>query len=214
MGKAAGPTTRDAAAAIGGLLQRYKCPVPYHQVRAHVLGNIVSPVGAATPVRVLKRLWGGKLPAFASAEAKARLVDPFVTGLWTPLSKHQEPHSTFRLVVLESKPTSAGLAEVAMTRRQEIEGFVDGLFGETDDEVDFPERAEDSLRELARMRGALVEIATAAATWQISGTKKNIEATLRLLRTISHRAEQEINAVVVSCALAGPPFAGKVSSGL
>ena len=198
-------------AAIRALLKRHKCPLPFHQVRAHVLGNIVSPVGTAPPVALLKRLWAGNPPAFASVGAESRVLDALVTGSWEPLIKHQEPESAFHLVRVESKPTRAGLAAAALTRRQEIDGFVDGLFGETDKDVEFPERAEDGLRDLARMRGTLAEVADAVDTWRVSGTKKNIEATVRLLRAITNSAEHEIHAIVVSCARARQHSAASVS---
>src|SRR5206468_2834866 len=58
---------------------------------AHVLGNIVSPVGTAPAAALLKRPWAGKPPAFASAER--RLIDAFVTGSWEPLCNRQGPQS-------------------------------------------------------------------------------------------------------------------------
>jgi hypothetical protein len=48
------------------LLERYKCPVPFHEVRTRFLGNIATPVVSASPLKVVEDLWGGVLPAFDS----------------------------------------------------------------------------------------------------------------------------------------------------
>jgi hypothetical protein len=45
------------------LIERYRCPVPFHAVRTRFLGNIASPsVGIA--LDTVKALWGGELPKF------------------------------------------------------------------------------------------------------------------------------------------------------
>jgi hypothetical protein len=51
------------------LLERYKCPVPFHEVRTQFLGNIATPVVSASPLKVVEDLWGGELPAFDSIDA-------------------------------------------------------------------------------------------------------------------------------------------------
>ena len=53
-------------AEVIALLQRYKCPTPFHEVRTRFLGNIASPVIGASPIETVKQLWGGKLPEFVS----------------------------------------------------------------------------------------------------------------------------------------------------
>jgi hypothetical protein len=40
------------------LLDRYKCPVPFHEVRTRFLGNIASPVMSASPIETVRGLWG------------------------------------------------------------------------------------------------------------------------------------------------------------
>ena len=46
------------------LLERYNCPVPFHEVRTRFLGNIATPVISASPIKMVEKLWGGELPAF------------------------------------------------------------------------------------------------------------------------------------------------------
>jgi len=38
---------------VRALLERYKCPVPFHEVRTRLLGNIATPVMSASPIRVI-----------------------------------------------------------------------------------------------------------------------------------------------------------------
>lgn len=41
------------------LLERYKCPVPFHEVRTRFLGNIATPIMSASPIKTVEDLWGG-----------------------------------------------------------------------------------------------------------------------------------------------------------
>jgi hypothetical protein len=63
------------------LLERYKCPVPFHEVRTRFLGNIATPVVSASPLKVVEDLWGGELPAFDSIDAANELIGALVMGL-------------------------------------------------------------------------------------------------------------------------------------
>ena len=54
MGKlAVSPTATDDEVRV--LLERYRCPLPFHEVRARFLGNIATPIIGASPVK-----YGGK----------------------------------------------------------------------------------------------------------------------------------------------------------
>jgi hypothetical protein len=48
------------------------------------LGNIASPVVSASPVDVVKGLWGGELPPFDNIEAN-ELISALAMGLWNQL---------------------------------------------------------------------------------------------------------------------------------
>ena len=90
------------------LLQRYQCPTPFHEVRTRFLGNIASPVMAASPVETVKQLWGGELPEFDSLESVNELLNVLVAGLWNRLAAHQSSRTPFRLLRFEVAPTRAG----------------------------------------------------------------------------------------------------------
>jgi hypothetical protein len=68
------------------LLERYKCPVPFHEVRTQFLGNIATPVVSASPLKVVEALWGGELPAFDSIEGRGetKAVSPPQPGTASP----------------------------------------------------------------------------------------------------------------------------------
>ena len=77
--------TRGGSAIIGpsddqirALLERYRCPVPFHEVRTRFLGNIASPIMAASPLETVKGLWGGELPEFDDLDAVNELMGALV----------------------------------------------------------------------------------------------------------------------------------------
>jgi hypothetical protein len=186
---------------VRALLVRYRCPVPFHEVRTRFLGNIASPGMGVSPIKVVEGLWGGKLPEFETIEAANQLVGALVMGLWNRLSRHQDRNAPFRLTRIETEATREGLAALAMLRRQELEGFVEGLFG-NEEALDLPERAHRGLGTLREMR-ALFEGAEAVARDETKpGTVRDMEKTLRLLRQMTRDAERELHAVLLSCARA------------
>ena len=54
---------------VRAILERYRCPVPFHEVRTRFLGNIATPVMSASPIRTVEGLGGGELPDFGSINA-------------------------------------------------------------------------------------------------------------------------------------------------
>jgi hypothetical protein len=47
-------------------------------------------------------------------------------GLWNRLSRHQERSVPFRLVRIDIPEIREGLAHIALVRREELDGFVEG----------------------------------------------------------------------------------------
>ena len=186
---------------VRALLERYKCPVPFHEVRTRFLGNIASPVMSASPIKVVQDLWGGELPPFETIDQANELIGALVMGLWNRMTRHQDRASPFRLLRTETAPTREGLAALALMRRQELDGFVAGLFGRND-VIDLPERAARSLNELAEMRVAFVAIIDVVADETKSATDRDMETTLRHMREMTKNAEREMHAIVMACARA------------
>ncbi len=111
---------------IQELLRAHGCPTPFHTVRTRFLGNIATPRLAASPVQVIRELWGGELPEFEDT-GHANALFQGLMGFWNHLAKHQSRSKPFRLVREPPKATHAGLLALCRTRTEEIEGFVDGL---------------------------------------------------------------------------------------
>src|SRR6478736_472601 len=121
--KATPPTASDDR--VRALLQRYRCPVPFHAVRTRFLGNIASPDMQASPIKMVEALWGGELPTFENIDAANELIGALIMGLWNRLTRHQERSAPFRLTRIEVSATREEVGKLGLLRRQEIEGFVD-----------------------------------------------------------------------------------------
>jgi hypothetical protein len=186
---------------VRALLERYKSPVRFHEVRTRFLGNIASPVVSASPIKVVQDLWGGELPPFDAIDQANELIGALVMGLWNWMTRHQDRASPFRLLRIDTAPTREGLAALTLMRRQELDGFVAGLFGRSD-VIDLPERAGRSLNELAEMRAAFVAVFEVVNDETKSATERDMETTLRHMREMTKSAEHEVHAIVMACARA------------
>jgi hypothetical protein len=186
---------------VRALLERYKCPVPFHEVRTRFLGNIASPVMSASPIKVVQDLWGGELPPFDTIDDANELIGALVMGLWNRLTRHEDRNSPFRLLRIDTAPTRGGLATLALMRRQELDGFVAGLFGRND-AIDLPDQAGRSLNELAEMRAAFVAVFDVVSDETKSATDRDMETTVRHTREMTKSAEHEMHAIVMACARA------------
>jgi len=114
---------------VVALLNRYQCPTPFHTVRARFRGSIASPLLGRSPVQTIQGLRGGDLPPFDTREDLNHLLHVLMDGLWNRLTAHQIVSSPFKLTRLQVKPTREGVHHYALVRQQEVEGFMDGLFG-------------------------------------------------------------------------------------
>jgi hypothetical protein len=180
------------------LLDRYKCPVPFHQIRTRFLGNIASPVMSASPIETVRGLWGGELPPFDDINAANELIGALVMGLWNRLTRHQERSAPFRLLRFDVPETSEGLHRFVLTRRQELDGFVEGLFGRQE-HIDLPERAHRALNSLSEMRAMLEGIRLLMEDKTKTGAHSEITETIHNLRELTKIAEHEMHEAVLSC---------------
>jgi hypothetical protein len=147
---------------------------------------------------MVESLWAGELPTFESVDDANELIAALIMGLWNRLTRHQERKSPFRLSRTDAAPTREGLAVLALIRRQELDGFVEGLFA-GEDSLELPERAHRGLGVLAEMRTMFAGIVRVAGDESAAGSKKDIEATLRQLREMTKIAEHEMHAIVLAC---------------
>lgn len=201
MGKGTKPVTKSEDKTVQALLQRHHCPVPWHAVRAHMLGAIASPVAGVSPITVVKGLWGGTLPAFAKPEDAVEFMNLLAMGLWNRLTKHQQRNAPFRLTPIKVPSTAAGLVRLAQLRRQELDGFVDGLYGQKES-IDLPERAHRALNALADIRGMLAGLEKLSADGRIDSSADDISGLFKQVSELGKIVETEIHAAVLSCARA------------
>jgi hypothetical protein len=196
---------------VRALLETYACPVPFHEVRTRFLGNIATPAMSASPIAVVKGLWGGELPEFESLDAVNELIGVLVNGLWNSLTRHQKRSDPFRLVRPKVTPTREGLAELALMRQQEIEGFIEGLFvGE--EQVDLPEKASAALDTLGQLRAMMVGVHQVSVDESKPATPSDIATTIKHLQELTRIAENEINRVVLDCTRARRQFMSSAGS--
>ena len=85
-----------------------------------------------------------------------------------------------------------------MIRRQELDAFVEGLFG-GQEAVDLPKRAHRTLDELGQMRALFEAVVVLSVDDANQATDKGVETTLRPMREMTRIAEHEIHAIVLAC---------------
>ena len=132
---------------VRALLEKHGCPVPFHEVRTRFLGNIATPELSASPLQIIKDLWGGELPVLDSIDELNELIGALVQGLWNDLTRHQKRSQPFRLTRVPMEPTAVNLGQYGLIRLQELDGFIEGLFN-GEEAIDLPERAHQAVEHL------------------------------------------------------------------
>ena len=190
------PKNKGSVSSAKALLVLYACPIPYHQVRTRFMGNIATPVMTASPMQEIQRIWNNELPTFESKSDAEEFFGVLMQVLWNGLSAHQKRTDPFKLGRIATSPASLEfLNRFAQVRREELEGFVDGLFA-GQDEIDLPESAHNAIGILGEMRAIF------AATEQLAAqpaSVENITETIRHFQQMTRIAETEINIVIQSC---------------
>lgn len=192
--KTKGPSNKTAQA----LLERHECPVPFHEVRTRFLGNIATPAISASPLQVIKDLWGGELPPFDSIDDVNELLDALVQGLWNELTRHQKRSQPFRLSRVPTEPTAVNLGQYGLVRLQELDGFVEGLFNGAD-AIDLPKRAHEAVDHLAELRAMMMGVCELVSRNPHTDDRTQIDTTFRHLRELTRIMETEIHEAVLSC---------------
>ncbi len=183
---------------IRALLDRYRCPCRFHMVRTRFLGTIASPIMSASPLDTLKGLWGGELPEFDSLDAVNELLAVLIMGLRNRLARHQERSAPFRLLRVDISGTREGLAAISLIRREELDGFIYGLFGK-EESLELPERARRAVTALSEMRAMLEGVHVVARDPTKPATFDDIAQALGNVRELTRISEREIHEAVLSC---------------
>jgi hypothetical protein len=185
-------------AQVRALLAKYQCPVPLHAVRTRMLGRIASPAPEISPIEMVKALWGGSLPEFDSSGSINELLDALLMGLWNQLAMDQERAAPIRLTQVNVPPTRAGLAKLARTRLEELEGFTEGLFGDAES-LDLPEQAHTAVKVLSEIRAMPEATAEVAINPNKPGTQAETANLIGTLHEVARIAEIEMQVAVQSC---------------
>jgi hypothetical protein len=136
-----------------------------------------------------------------------------VMGLWNRLTRHQDRSAPFRLTRIQIEATRGQLVSLASMRRQELDGFVEGLFG-PEKSIDLPERAHRALDILGEMRAGFAAVFVLASDQAKGANIKDVERTLRNSREMTKIAEREMHAVVLSCTRARRELMAMLPTGI
>ena len=183
---------------LKALLEKHACPLPLHEVRTRFLGNIATPDPAASPLQVLHAIWGGELPVFDSMDEANALIAALIQGLWNDLARHQKRNQPLRLTRVPLEATSASLAQLAQIRREELDGFIEGLFN-GHEAIDLPERAHRAVGYLREMRSMVAGLCDLMARDPNAEDPVELAATSKQLRELTRIMETEMHEAVLSC---------------
>ena len=185
---------------ITALLEKYACPLPFHAVRALFMGNIATPDMTASPVQAIRDLWGGELPEFETKQDAELFMMGLMQGLWNGLSAYQNRTNPFKLTRVKShQPSWEALARLSLLRREEIDGFIEGLFA-GHEEIDLPEKAHRATNMLGEIRAILAGLHGLAMKNNTTPTDtQELDGMIKQVRELSIIAEKEINVAIQSC---------------
>ena len=182
---------------VRALLERYACPIPFHIVRMRFLGNIATPKLDVSPIETIKSFWGGELPEFDNRAAVNELLEALMS-LWNELARHQSVTKPVQLVRMAIKPDPGNLIRLCQTRTEELEGFIDGLFGD-EEVINLPKRANEALSHLADINAMLHgTIDLMARELAPSASQEDMMSTFKNVVELSRIVEKELHAVVLS----------------
>ena len=99
---------------------------------------------------------------------------------------------------VQSEPTPDTLSRLALVRRQEIDGFVEGLF-QGADEIDLPPKASDALDALAEARAMFAAVEDRTAKGIKPEEAAEVATTVKHLSEMQKVVEREMHAVVLAC---------------
>ena len=119
-------------------------------------------------------------------------------GLWNRLTAHQSSRNPFRLLRFDVAQTREGVKQFALVRSQELDGFVEGLFG-SEEHIDLPERAHEALGVLADIRAMLAGVIDLLDDSSKPAEPDDLKELIRNIQEMTIIAETEMNKANLSC---------------
>ena len=163
------------------------------------MGNITTPDMNASPMQEIHRVWNDELPVFEDKGEAEAFFGTLLQGVWNGLSAHQKRSDPFKLARVKTAPASHEyLGRLARVRREELDGFIDGLFA-GQDEMDFPESAHRAVGILGELRALFAATENLATDPPGPADTSTMEDTAKHLRELTRIAETEINTIIQSC---------------
>ena len=148
-------------AALKRLLERYRCPAPFHVVRMRFWGEIVSPSLQASPIKTIESLWPSGLPTFDDAAEANGFFQPLMS-LWNNVARFQSGSPPLKLQKINKVDTREVLHAAAKLRVEELhDGFMHGFTG-GNRHIDVPPGVGDLL---ARIEKGIELLATTRNTF-------------------------------------------------
>jgi hypothetical protein len=148
-------------AALKRLLERYRCPTPFHAVRMRFWGEIVSPSLQTSPIKTIEGLWPNGLPTFEDGN-EANAFFQALMSLWNNVARFQD--GSLKLQKIDKTDTRDALHAAAKLRVEELyDGFMQGFTG-GNQQLDVPPgvgdlfgRVEKSIELLATTRNTFAK---------------------------------------------------------
>ena len=164
------------------------------------LGTLASP-REVSPIQTIQSLWNGSLPAVENPDDMKGLLQCLIDELWNGQIIHRDRSNPVHLQRLNTKPDRKSLLKLARTRREELDGFAEGLFGPEDD-VPLPERASEALNHIGDIRALFFDVEQMLLDESITTSPSELRSLLKNLQQITRVAEKELHVLVISCAKA------------
>jgi hypothetical protein len=134
-------------AALKRLLERYRCPTPFHVVRTRFWGEIVSPSLQASPIKTIESFWPNGLPTFEDGK-EANAFFQALMSLWNNVARFQD--GSLKLQKIDKTNTREALHAAATLRVEELlDGFMHGFTG-GNEQLDVPPGVGDLLRRVEK----------------------------------------------------------------
>jgi hypothetical protein len=152
----------------------------------------------ASPTDTVAGLWGGELPVIDNLDALNELLRVLLMGLWNGLARHQNRNAPFRMIRVDAPETREGLANIAAIRREEVIGFIEGMFGK-EQGLALPERARRALEALAEAGGLLGGVSEVARDPRKPASADDIAQTRHQISELTEICEREVHAALFFC---------------
>lgn len=164
------------------------------------MGNIASPLPRVSPLDALAALWGGTLPVFDSQADLEEVSGVFISGLWNHLTQHQDRKLPFRFVRtgLGENAERESLKHLVALRLDEIQGFMDGLFG-MQGVLDLPAKADWAVLRLQELESMLMAAFSLLAEEERPMDRDGLRELAQNLRKMTFNMEDLVNQIIQSC---------------